>query len=588
MNILGISDVTGNHSHACIALLQDGELTFALSEERLSRVKNDNRFPTQAIQITLDYAGLALDDIDHFVCAYPPANYYGSLLKRSKWDLPRSLLGILWRRPRKLLKYLGPNIKKGLFDPKGSNGLFEIGVQSGRFNFVDHHVAHVSASFYNSGFKECLGISYGGFAPRMSGENVAGAVFRCNAEGIEFLEPIPFFATGCFYSGVSVALGYKYMEQEGKTMGLAAMGNPESCYEQVRAILSSYRDGQWHAYKNWIDYVMSPRREVFIGTKTGRKLLKLINQYNPADVAAATQRVLEENGASLVNHLVEKYGISNLVLAGGIFLNIKLNRRLLDLNTVNDIFIHPHTGDGSTAIGAALEVHAKVTGTAPRINTSDMGLGIEYSDAAIENELRRKGTELLYEKCPGNVAEYAAQCLAESKIIGWFQGREEYGSRSLGHRCILGDPRNLKLRNCINEQIKLRESFIPLGVSCLAKFGQEYFDNYTPTPFMTLAYQVRSDKKTSIPAAFHVDGSARVQGVDSSCYRPFYRLVKKFYELTEIPMVLNTSLNQHSEPIAHRPIEAVELLIDSSIDELIIGSYIVKKPNFKIRSKNDN
>ena len=115
MNILGISDVTGNHSHACIALLQDGELTFALSEERLSRVKNDNRFPTQAIQITLDYAGLALDDIDHFVCAYPPANYYGSLLKRSKWDLPRSLLGILWRRPRKLLKYLGPNIKKGLF-----------------------------------------------------------------------------------------------------------------------------------------------------------------------------------------------------------------------------------------------------------------------------------------------------------------------------------------------------------------------------------------------------------------------------------------------------------------------------------------
>ena len=583
MNILGISDVTGNHSHSCIALLQDGKLTFALSQERLSRLKNDHRFPSQAIQIALDYAGLRLEDIDQFACAYPPANYYGSFLQRSKWDLPRSLLGVMWRRPRKLLKYLGPNIKKGLLDPKGSNGLLDMGVPSERFRFIDHHLAHVSAAFRSSGFDECLGISYGGFAPRKSGENLAGAIFRCHGHQIEFLEPIPYFASGCFFSGVSVALGFKYMEQEGKTMGLAALGNPETCYEELRRILPAHRDGQWQAYKNWVDYVMSPRKDVFLGTKSGRILRKLIERHSLQDVAAATQRILEENVVSLVNHCMNKNRLFKLALSGGIFLNIKLNRRILDLPEVTDIFVHPHTGDGCTAIGAALEVYADLVGKEPRLQISDMGLGIEYSDAAIENELRRKGTELTYEKCKGSVADYAAKQLAESKIIGWFQGREEYGPRSLGHRCILGDPRKRQVRDRINSQIKLRESFIPLSASCLAKHGGEFFQNYVPTPFMTLAYKVRPDKVGAIPAALHVDGTTRVQGVNTSCYGPFRRLVEKFYQITGIPLVLNTSLNQHSEPIAHRPIEAIELLVESSMDELIIGSFIVKKPNAENR-----
>jgi carbamoyltransferase len=578
MNILGISDVTGNHSHSCIALLQEGELCFALSEERLSRVKNDNRFPSHTIQVALDYSGLRLEDIDQFACAYPPANYYGSLLKRSKWDLPRSLFGVLKRRPLKLLKYLGPNIKKGLFDPKGNNGLFDMGVPSERFRFIDHHLAHVSAAFRSSEFDECLGISYGGFAPRISGENLAGALFRCHGNRIEFLEPIPYFAAGCFFSGITVALGFNYMEQEGKTMGLAALGNPETCYEELRYLLPRYRDGQWRVYKNWIDYVMSPRKEVFLGTRTGRKILKLIDRHSPQDVAAAAQRILEENVTSLINFSMAKYSTSHLAVAGGIFLNIKLNRRLKDNPIVKEIFIHPHTGDGCTAIGAALETYA-VFGLDQRLHISDMGLGMEYSDAAIENELRRKGTELIYEKCNGNVPDYAAQRLAESKIIGWFQGREEYGPRSLGHRCILGDPRKRNIRDRINEQIKLREAFIPLAVSCLAKHGSEFFKNYTATPFMTLAYQAYRNKVGIIPAALHVDGSSRVQGVDNACYALFRRLVDKFYQLTNIPMVLNTSLNQHGEPIAHRPVEAIELLIESPLDELIIGSYIVKKPD---------
>ena len=577
MNILGISDVTGNHSHSCVALVRDGKLVFALSEERLSRIKNDNHFPRQTIQAALDYAGLSLRNIDQFVCAYPAAKYYSSLIKRSKLDLPRSLMGVAWHRPLKLLRYLAPNIKKGLFDPRSANGLLDLGVNPARFQFIDHHLAHISAAYRSSNFDECIGISYGGFAPKITGENLAGAIFRCSANGIEFLEPIPYFASGCFFSGISVALRFKYMEQEGKTMALAALGDPQICYEDVKRILSVYSNGNWLPYKYWIDYIMTPRKDVFLGTKSGRRPRKMIKKFGPSHVAAAGQRILEENVTSLIQNLSEKYNTSSFVLAGGIFLNVKLNRCIVELPGVQKCFIHPHTGDGSTPIGAALEVFAQKTETDTRIQISDMGLGMEYSDSAIENELRRRGTELVYEKYLGNISEYAAQRLSESKIIGWFQGREEYGPRSLGHRCVLADPRYSRLRKKITIQIKKREEFLPLGASCLRKFGNEYFENFQNSPFMTFIYHIKSGKAKLVPGILHVDRTSRVQCVDETCYPPFFNLLCKFYKLTGIPIVVNSSLNQHGEPIVHRPTEAIDLLLSTPMDELLMGSYVVKK-----------
>ncbi|NIA30932.1 MAG: hypothetical protein GWP06_13595 [Actinobacteria bacterium] len=579
MNILGISDVTGNHSHSCVALLQDGKLTFALSQERISRVKNDSRFPADALQTALDFAGLRLDDIDRFACGYPPPNYYFSMMMRSLYDLPRSLLHAAFHTPVKLAKYLTPNIRKGIFDPKGINGLLKLGVPQKKLVFIDHHLSHVSAGYFSSNFDECIGISYGGFAPHVSGLNVAGAVYRCRGDEIEFLEDIPMFATGCYYSGITVALGFNYMQQEGKTMGLAAQGDPDACYADLKKLTCSFRDDGWQPYKFWIDYVMSPRKDVFLATKSGRRINKLIRKYSSQSVAAAAQKLWEENILSFIHYLMAKYSANKFVLSGGVFLNVQINEKIAAMEGVDDIFIHPHTGDGSTTLGAMVEVHRQLTGKPMRIPSDDTGLGVEYSLAAIENDLRRTSGNIAYAKLDEMIPRYTAEQLAKGKIIGWFHGREEYGHRALGHRCILGDPRDERIRDKITTAVKGRERFIPIAPSCLAEHGADYFENFDASPFMTRAHKVKTAMRRVIPGAVHSDGTARAQAVAADFYKPFRKMLQDFYNITETPMVLNTSFNRHGEPIVHQPLEALRMFLQTEMDELVLGPYIVKKIN---------
>lgn len=576
MNILGISDVTGNHSHSCVAILQDGHLAFALSEERISRVKNDPRFPSAALQAALDYTGLRLNDIDAFACGYPPANYYGSLLHSGTFDLPRSVGNTLLRRPLKLGRYLLPNLKKGVLDPKASNGLFDMGVPAEKFRFVDHHRAHVSAGYFSSGFDEALAISYGGFAPHASGQNVAGAVYYCQGDAIELLEDIPMYATGCYVSGVTVALGFRYMEQEGKTMGLAKTADYHDCYDKVRKLTSRFRQGEWKKYKYWIDYIMSPRADVFLGSKSGHRLEKLIAHHGGPSVAAAAQRLWEKNIVHLVRHYQARHGIRNLVLTGGTFLNGHINRLLAELQGIDAIYVFPHTGDGSTAIGAALETHRELTGTPARPKVFDTGWGVDHTEASIETAIRHFGSKISYEKI-GNPALYAAKQLATGKIVGWFQGREEYGPRTLGHRCILGDPRSMKIKVRMTRDIKGRELWIPIAPSVLEEHGDTYFQNFCPSPFMTRVFVVKPKQKKEIEAALHQDGSVRLQSVGKAAYKPFRQLLQHFYKRTDMPMLLNTSLNRHGEPIVHRPKEAIQLLLDTPLDVLVIGPFAVTK-----------
>ena len=577
MNILGISDVTGNHSHSSVAILQDGLLTFALSQERISRVKNDSQFPREAIQKALDFTGLRLEDIDWFACGYPPANYYGSLMARSKMDLIRSIRGLLIRRPNALLRYLVPNIRKGIFDPKNSNGLLDLGVPKEKFMFVDHHLAHVVAGYLSSDFEECLAISYGGFAPHSDGKNVAGAVYRCQGDRIEHLEDIPMFATGCFYSGISVALGFKYMQQEGKTMGLAANGNPKTCYDALARLATRFRDGDWQPYPFWVDYIMSPRKTAFLGTKSGARLRRLLDRYLPQDIASAAQLIWEENLLAFIAYLVKKYPHKKLVLSGGTFLNVRINSAIAMMTEIETIHCHPHVGDGSTTVGAAIEAHRSTTGITPRQKVIDVGLGVEFTEAAVENELRRLSSAIAFTKISEPVARYGARQIAAGKIIGWFQGREEYGQRSLGHRCILADPRKKEMADRITGAIKGRESFIPVSPSCLMEFGSHYFVDFNATPFMNRIYRVQKNQEKNIPGALHADKTARIHSVDKDGYPPFRELIENFNQLSGVPMVLNTSLNRHGDPIAHRPSDAIKVLLDSNLDELVIGPFSVRK-----------
>ena len=576
MNILGISDVTGNHSHSCVVLMQDGKLTFALSQERISRIKNDSNFPYDAIQAALEYSGLNVDNIDFFTCAYPPANYYHSLMAHSRRDLPRSLFQIALYSPLKLGKYIFPNIRKGLLDTHRTNGLFKLGVPREKFCFIDHHLAHVSATYFSSPFKKCLGISYGGFAPHDTGKNVAGAVFFCHGDNIQFLEDIPMFATGCFFSGIAVALGFTYMQQEGKISSLAALGDNSTCYEQVCQLAPRFQNGKWQPTPYWIDFIMSPRKEVFLATKSGRALNKILGNHSPQDLAAAAQRVWEENILSFISHLKKKYAVANFVLSGGVFNNSAINSSVANLLDAHSTWVHPFPGDGSTPIGAIIETHRQKAGKPLRFTLNDMGLGLYFSKNAIIHDLKRAGNNITYKQIQGDVSQYTAQQIADGKIVGWFQGREEYGPRSLGYRCILADPRSKVTGNRLTKKIKKRDLFIPISLCCLSEYGSEYFKDFEPNPFMTRLFTAIPQHAKRIPAALYQNNTARVQTVDKEYNFPFRKIIEYFYSITKLPMILNTSLNKHGEPIVHRPIEAIELLQQTDLDELIIGSYSVK------------
>ncbi len=575
MNILGISDVTGNHSHSCVALLQDGQLTFALSRERLSGIKNDSRFPSDAIEVLLKQNGLTLEDIDYFACGYPPSRYYAALLKRNLFDLPRSLVTAARHAPATLLKYAFPNLKKGLFDPKVANGLLDMGVAKQKFYFTGHHLAHVNAAYRSSPFDHAIGVSYGGFAPHIDGQNVAGAVYRCRGNKLAFLQNIPMPASGCAFSGAGVALGFRYMAQEGKTMGLAAKGNPQTCLEQVKKITTVFKDDAWQAYPYWIDYIFSPRQKVFLNCKSGRRLTGLAGRYSPADVAAAVQKVWQDNITGLIDYLARAYRCRNFVLAGGVFANVQINAKIAALDTVDRIFVHPFPGDGSTTLGAMYSLYTEKTGRSLRVPLTDMGLGTAYRDDEIAAVLENFAGTVHFATVK-NLPRYAAKAIADGKIVGWFQGREEYGPRSLGHRCLLGDPRFADSRVRLTH-IKQREPFIPVAPSCLAEKAPDYFENYDTAGFMGRAAGIKPKYKSKIPAAAHTDGTARVQAVDRTYYPPFRKLIEYFYKFTGVPVVLNTSLNQHGHPIIHGPRQAVEFLLSSEMDLLAIGPFIVHK-----------
>ena len=321
---------------------------------------------------------------------------------------------------------------------------------------------------------------------------------------------------------------------------------------------------------------MSPRPDAFRATRSGRRLARLIDRFGAADVAAALQRRWEENMVQLVQHYRRVYGAKNLVLTGGVFLNVQINSVLAELEGIEQIYVYPHTGDGSTAIGAALEAQRELSGRSPRPNLRDTGLGLSFDDAAIESAIRRWGDRISYARVP-DPSDYAAAELAKGKVIGWFQGREEYGPRSLGHRSLLGDPRDKAIQRRMTVEIKGRAAWIPIAPSVLCEHGNAYFDHFVNDPFMTRVYRAKASQHSSMSAALHRDGTARAQAVDKQCYRPFRDLLQRFYERTHMPMLLNTSLNRHGEPIVHRPEEALSLLIDTPMDALVIGSFAVQR-----------
>ncbi|MBN1542978.1 hypothetical protein JW992_12600, partial [candidate division KSB1 bacterium] len=352
MIVLGFNDCSGNHFNSSVALVKDGKLVFAASEERYSRIKYDRSFPAQALQAALRFQNIELADIDFVAVGYPPSSFYGDLFCRRPSDLPRSLAALSPRGWIGLLQYLWPNFRKMYRPGAPCEMLTELGVAAEKIHFVDHHLAHAASAYRCSGFDRCLTISLDGFGPNGQGRNISGQVYRCENGAMHLVEELPLFATMLWYSAVTVCLGLKFLDGEGKTMGLAAYGDPDRAASELREILASSQNGVLEGYPYWIDFIFTPRRDVLLASHTGRLILRLIRRYGRADVAAAAQRLLEESVLAWIRTLLQQHPFRRLALAGGTFLNVKLNKLIRELPNVEEIFVHPHASDGGTAIGA--------------------------------------------------------------------------------------------------------------------------------------------------------------------------------------------------------------------------------------------
>ena len=561
MNILGI----GGYSHdSAAALVCDGRLVAAVAEERLSRVKHDGGVPHRAVQCCLDAAGLTKDDVDHIGCYMRP-------LLRIGRRIPYRLRQV-FRSPVYSAGYMAYEI--------GHNALYIHGMcglrgKKTRLHFMEHHPAHVASAFLVSPFDQAalLSIDYvGEFTATWMGVGRGADIRPLGHRNYPH-------SLGVFYSAITDYLGFTRASDEYKVMGLAAYGDAAH-YDDFRKIIRSRSDGWYDVDLSWLSAHYLP------GSRLGYFSRKFIDRFGPPrrkgepieerhrNIAASAQRLLEEIVLGLAHRLQKETGLKDLCMAGGVALNCSMNGRLLREGPFDNVYVQPAAGDDGIAIGAALLLHHRLTAAPRRSIMDDARLGSQYSNDRIRAFL--DGAKLSYSE-PADISEHTARLIAEGKIVGWFQGRAEFGPRALGARSILADPTRPDMRDLLNKYVKHREEFRPFAPSCLEERAGEFFTGCKRSPFMLFVYPVERHQQSKVPAITHVNGTARVQTVSENQDSRYYRLIQAFERLRGVPMVLNTSFNVMGEPIVNSPADAVRCFYSTGMDALVMGDYVVVK-----------
>jgi carbamoyltransferase len=556
MNILGISYMM-HESSAC--LVQDGELVFAVGEERLSRKNKDGGFPVRAIRAALNFAGLTPADIDHVAIGWPKprVTFKHNVKTILKGDWPSS-----WQRWERTLMQLvqGVRHRGGALDYRRA-----FGTPKQPVHFVNHHLAHALSSYLMSGFDETAVLVVDG-----RGAEEATTLWHAKGNNVHLLEKYKYpDSLGVFYAGITAMLGFVPFSDEWKVMGLASYGEPTCDLSPlIRSRDGRYRVEGWRFFGRTdgddrrLAEVLGPRRR---DEELGAKHQNL---------ARSAQKACEEAMFELTRQVTSLTGCRKLCLAGGVALNSKANGELLRSGLIDDIYIQPAAGDDGAALGAAYGVYADLGIPLPRKPTGHTYLGPSFSNDAIEKVL--KVYKLPYSK-ERDAPRRAAELLAEDRLVGWFQGRMEFGPRALGMRSILADPRRAENRDRVNDAVKFRENWRPFAPSVLIDRAAEYFDDFCPSPYMILTFWANKEKAHEIPAVVHVDGSARVQSVKRSDNPRYYDLIEEFGRLTGVPVVLNTSFNLKGDPIVCSPKDAIQTFYTSGLDDLVIGDFVVSK-----------
>jgi carbamoyltransferase len=555
---IGINYSQVHDSSACIA--RDGEVLFAIAEERLSRVKHDARFPALAIRACLDFARVRPDEVD--------------------------FLGQGWSRPRAAFLHDLKNLASGkqpadfhallnstrhfasMWHQRGGENQFRQmfpGVKT-QFRFVDHHLAHAISAYAFSGFGDAAVLVLDG-----RGAWEATSLWRGRDGRLEHLWTIPWpNSLGLFYAQFTQYLGFTPYSDEWKVMGLAPYGEPginlrdfivpdDNPYRVDTRLLL----GKDSAPSGGIEARLGPSRIPESDIEARHK-----------NLAFAVQDMCEQAMMTLARSAVTQTGCRDLCLAGGVALNSKANGKILASGLVDRIFVQPAASDDGVCLGAALAPLLDGGGKLPVRKMRHAYLGTESSDAEIAKALE---TYKIRATRVADRAALAAEMLANGKILGWFQGRMEFGPRALGSRSILADPRDPEMNAKVNNAVKFREWWRPFAPSLLSEAAAEYLESATDSPFMVLTAQVRPEKRSVIPSVTHVDGSARPQTVERDVNPLYWRLINEFGQRTGVPVIMNTSFNLRGEAIVCSPTDAIRTFFSSGLDALIIGSFMVEK-----------
>lgn len=572
MKIIGLtSEIDAVHDNS-VALIEDNRVVFAEAEERLSRKKHDGRFPALALKEALKVTGNKLVDIDYFVSGISSYTSLRVLLAYLPYIRIVGVKNFLQAIYRRVIK-----TKQDKDIDKREKNLFESGIDRKKFFRVSHYLAHGATAYFFSPFKECLVVVMDGYGLDGNGKPLSGKVYRGRDGTLIALEDIPVHGSlGLYYGVITLALGFKLNDGEGKTMGLAAYGKPGRCYLKMKKIFPKFAAGQWIARDTILDILSISWPNLYKESKLAATLTRLVEQYGREDVAAAAQKVFEKEVEAYIGYLVQKYKLKKVAAAGGIFLNIKSNMKLLNKKIVDDLFVYPNPSDGGAAVGAAIIGHILKNGFYPQEEMLQSAYGRSYTDREIEQELR-KTAGIVFTKLGKDLPKKVAERLIQGKVLGWFQGKGEWGPRALGHRSVLADPRYEATKDRINNILKGREWFMPFAPSMMQERAKDYFVHLRKGPFMIIGDYVKKDKKKDLEAVIHVDGTVRPHLVSKEVEPLYYSVIEEFEKMTGVGAILNTSFNKHGLPIVYTPKEAIEHLLWGAIDELVIGSYHVKR-----------
>ncbi len=558
MITLGINYSQMHDSSACI--VRDGELLFAVAEERISRLKHDAGFPTNAIQACLDFANVQAEQLDEVCFGWQTA---GPVFRH---DLKCYATG---KMPLTYLNGLNSTLYFLSMWHQGSGAkkfTQQFGPTKAKMRFVDHHLAHAISAYAYSGFDEAAVVVMDG-----RGAWEATTIWRGHNGRLDPVLMIPFpDSVGYFYSAFTEFLGFQPNSDEWKVMGLAPYGEPG-------LDLSAFIDLKVTPYRIHTRQLTANGVTSFAGMKAllgpGRVAESEISERHK-DIAYAVQDACEVAMLRVVRMAIDKTGCRNVCLAGGVALNSKANGKIATSGLVDKMFVQPAASDDGVALGAALAAYLDDNGKLPNKPMRHGYWGPSFDDEAIENALCTYKLRYTRTQDP---ASAAAELLAKGKILGWFQGRMEFGPRALGSRSILADPRDPEMNAKVNNAVKFREWWRPFAPSLQKEAASEYLESAEDSPFMILTAQVRPEKRTAIPSVTHVDGSARPQTVEKEVNPLYWRLIDEFGKRTSVPVIMNTSFNLRGEAIVHTPTDAIRTFFSSGMDALVIGSFLVEK-----------